>query len=59
MGKTEAGTRVMVEGKEVRSSATMGVPLFHAALAERGKPDRGHAQASKGGVNTHEEKVVI
>jgi hypothetical protein len=36
------------------------VPLFHAALAKRGEPDHGdRAECLKGGVNTHQEKVVI
>ena len=59
-GKTEAGARVMVNGKEVPIVADDGsFHYFTPPLANGENLITVTAQNSKGGVNTHQEKVVI
>jgi glucodextranase-like protein len=59
-GKTEAGARVMVNGREVPIVGDDGT--FHYFTPPLGNGENVvtvTAQNSKGGVNTHQEKVVI
>jgi len=59
-GKTEAGARVMVNGKEVPIVGDDGTfHYFTPPLANGENVITVTAQNSKGGVNTHQEKVVI
>src|SRR5271166_1012264 len=59
-GKTEAGARVMVNGKEVPIVSDDGTfHYFTPPLANGENLVTVTAQNSKGGVNTHQEKVVI
>jgi hypothetical protein len=59
-GKTEAGARVMVNGKEVPIVGDDGAfRYFTPPLANGENLVTVTAQNSKGGVNTHQEKVVI
>ena len=59
-GKTEAGARVMVNGKEVPIVTDDGTfRYFTPPLANGENLVTVTAQNSKGGVNTHQEKVVI
>ncbi|MGA2967440.1 MAG: hypothetical protein ABSD64_14625 [Terriglobales bacterium] len=59
-GKTEAGARVMVNGKEVPIVGDDGTfHYFTPPLADGENLITVTAQNSKGGVNTHQEKVVI
>ena len=59
-GKTEAGARVMVNGKEVPIVGDDGAfHYFTPPLANGENLITVTAQNSKGGVNTHQEKVVI
>jgi hypothetical protein len=59
-GKTEAGARVMVNGKEVPIVGDDGTfHYFTPPLPNGENLVTVTAQNSKGGVNTHQEKVVI
>ena len=59
-GKTEAGARVMVNGKEVPIVGDDGTFHYFTPLLPNGENlITVTAQNSKGGVNTHQEKVVI
>ena len=59
-GKTEAGARVMVNGREVPIVGDDGTfHYFTPPLANGENVVTVTAQNSKGGVNTHQEKVVI
>jgi hypothetical protein len=59
-GKTEAGARVMVNGREVPLVADDGTfHYFTPPLANGENVVTVTAQNSKGGVNTHQEKVLI
>jgi hypothetical protein len=59
-GKTEAGARVMVNGKEVPMVADDGsFHYFTPPLPNGENLVTVTAQNSKGGVNTHQEKLVI
>jgi hypothetical protein len=59
-GKTEAGARVMVNGKEVPIVGDDGMfHYFTPPLPNGENLITVTAQNSKGGVNTHQEKVVI
>lgn len=59
-GKTEAGARVMVNGREVPIVGDDGTfHYFTPPLANGENLVTVTAQNSKGGVNTHQEKVVI
>jgi hypothetical protein len=59
-GKTEAGARVMVNGREVPIVGDDGIfHYFTPPLANGENVVTVTAQNSKGGVNTHQEKVVI
>ncbi|HKN73040.1 MAG TPA: hypothetical protein VJX30_18550 [Terriglobales bacterium] len=59
-GKTEAGARVMVNGKEVPIVGDDGRFHYFTPLLPNGENlITVTAQNSKGGVNTHQEKVVI
>lgn len=59
-GKTEAGARVMVNGKEVPIVGDDGAfHYFTPPLPNGENLITVTAQNSKGGVNTHQEKVVI
>jgi hypothetical protein len=59
-GKTEAGARVMVNGKEVPFVADDGTfHYFTPPLPNGENLVTVTAQNAKGGVNTHQEKVVI
>jgi hypothetical protein len=59
-GKTEAGARVMVNGKEVPIIGDDGTfHYFTPPLVDGENLITITAQNSKGGVNTHQEKVVI
>ncbi len=59
-GKTEAGARVMVNGKEVPIVGDDGSFHYFTPLLPNGENlITITAQNSKGGVNTHQEKVVI
>jgi len=59
-GKTEAGARVMVNGREVPVVSDDGTfHYFTPPLANGENLVTVTAQNSKGGVNTHQEKVVI
>ncbi len=59
-GKTEAGARVMVNGKEVPIVGDDGAFRYFTPPLPNGENlVTVTAQNSKGGVNTHQEKVVI
>ena len=59
-GKTEAGARVMVNGKEVPIVGDDGMFHYFTPLLPNGENlITVTAQNSKGGVNTHQEKVLI
>ena len=59
-GKTEAGARVMVNGREVPIVGDDGTfHYFTPPLANGENVVTVTAQNAKGGVNTHQEKVVI
>jgi hypothetical protein len=59
-GKTEAGARVMVNGREVPIVSDDGTfHYFTPPLANGENLVTVTAQNSKGGVNTHQEKVLI
>jgi len=59
-GKTEAGARVMVNGKEVPIVGDDGTFHYFTPLLPNGENlITITAQNAKGGVNTHQEKVVI
>ncbi len=59
-GKTEAGARVMVNGREVPIVSDDGTfHYFTPPLANGENVVTVTAQNAKGGVNTHQEKVVI
>jgi hypothetical protein len=59
-GKTEAGARVMVNGREVPMVSDDGsFHYFTPPLPNGENLITVTAQNSKGGVNTHQEKVVI
>jgi hypothetical protein len=59
-GKTEAGARVMVNGREVPLVSDDGTfHYFTPPLPNGENLITVTAQNSKGGVNTHQEKVVI
>ena len=59
-GKTEVGARVMVNGREVPIVSDDGTfHYFTPPLANGENLITVTAQNSKGGVNTHQEKVVI
>jgi hypothetical protein len=59
-GKTESGARVMVNGREVPIVGDDGTfHYFTPPLANGENLVTVTAQNAKGGVNTHQEKVVI
>ena len=59
-GKTEAGARVMVNGREVPIVGDDGIFHYFTPPLPNGESlVTVTAQNSKGGVNTHQEKVVI